>query len=142
LTQQQKEQIKKEITAIGDSMIARIVRFDPKWLDYFVDSTDWGMANNDGTRWDYQYTKKVQPDYFNLMSSFKWTTIHQDFKFLAKDIVLYAWDGKDETILKSGDKITNDPHTYTVIFKNIEGQWKPIYSHDSSIPVTQKADQK
>ena len=142
LTQQQKDQIKKEITIIGDSIIARAERLDSKWLDYYMDSPEWGMVNNDGTRWDYQYTKKVQQDFFNVMASWKWTTTHQDFKFLTNDIVIYALDGKDQTVMKTGDKSTIDPHTYTMIFKKIEGQWKVIYSHDSGIPVTQKADKK
>ena len=142
LTQQQKDQIKNEVKAIGDSIIAKIEKLDIGWFDYYLDSPDWGMANADGSRWDYKTTKKVQPDLFNSIISWKWTTTHQDFIFLCKDIVLCAWDGKDETILKTGDKITYDPHTYTLIFKKVAGQWKVIYSHDSSIPVTQKAENK
>jgi len=142
LSQQQKEQIQREITVIGDSIMARAMRLDARWLDYYMDSPDWGMVNMDGSRWDYQYAKNNQLDTAKSYTSWKWTTTHQDFKFLAKDIVIYAWDGKDETILKSGDKIACNPHAYTLVFKNVAGQWKVIYSHDSAIPVNQKADQK
>lgn len=165
LTPQQKEQIKKEISAVGDSIMSRIERLDVRWLDYYMDSPDWGMVNADGTRWDYQTTKKVQPDFFNSVISWKWTTTHQDFIFLTKDIVICAWDGKDETMLKSGDKIiadsalnnlyaknentlmsgdkiTYDPHAYTLVFKKVAGQWRVIYSHDSGIPITQKTEKK
>lgn len=165
LTQLQKDQIKKEVQAVGDSIMSRVERLDVRWLDFYADSPDWGMVNADGTRWDYQTTKKVQPDFFNSIISWKWTSTHQDFIFLTKDVVICAWDGKDETILKSGDKITADkdlnnlyamdanklmpgdkitydPHAYTMVFKKIAGQWKVIYSHDSGIPVTMKANQK
>ena len=143
LTQQQKDQIIKEIKVVGDSLIAKDERLDAvSAFQYYSDSPDWGMVNADGSRWDYQYTKKVQPEFFKTIASWKWTTIHQDFKILAKDIVVCAWDGKDETIMKSGEKITVDPHAYTMIFKKIEGQWKVIYSHDSGVPVTQKAEKK
>jgi hypothetical protein len=51
-----------------------------------------------------------------------------------------ARDGKDETLLESGDKITFDPHAYTMVFKKIAGRWKVTYQQDSGIPVIQKAD--
>lgn len=142
LTQQQKDQIKSEIKVVCDSITAKIERLDAGWLDYYLDSPDWGMVNADGSRWDYQTTKKFQPDFFDSLTAWKWTTTRQDFIFLTKDIVICAWDGKDETFLKSGDKITIDPHAYTMVFKKIAGQWKVIYSHDSGIPVTQKAGVK
>jgi hypothetical protein len=139
LTQQQKDQIKSEVKAVGDSIIAKIERLDAGWLDYYLDSPDFIFFNADGSRWDFQTAKKAQPDGFKSMTAWKWTTTRQDFIFLTKDIVICAWDGKDETILKSGDKITYDPHAYTLVFKKIAGQWKVIYSHDSGIPVTKKA---
>lgn len=164
LTLQQKEQIKKEILAVCDSISVRIERLDTGWLDYYIDSPDWAMLNADGTRWDYQTTKKVQPDFLNSVISCKWTMINQKFIFLTKDIVICSIDSKDETILKSpdkikadnnlnglfgndettmkGDRITYDPHAYTLIFKKTNGQWKIIYSHDSGFPVVQKADKK
>ena len=165
LTQQQKDQIRKEINVVVDSIFARVERLDAGWLDYYIDSPDWCMVNADGTRWDYQTTKKVQFDFFNSVISLKWTTTHQDFIFLTKDIVICALDGKDETILKSGDKIkadadlnslygmdetalmsgdkiTYDPHAYTMVFKKVADNWEIIYQHDSGIPVTQKAEVK
>jgi uncharacterized lipoprotein NlpE involved in copper resistance len=139
LTQQQKDQIISEVKATGDSIITKVENLDIKWLDYYVDSPDWGMANADGSRWDYQTTLKAQPDFFNAAVSWKWTSTHENFIVLTKDIIICAWDGKDETVLKSGEKITYDPHTYTLIFKKIVGRWRVIYSHDSGVPVVQPA---
>jgi hypothetical protein len=164
LTQQQKDQIKKEILTVCDSISVRLQRLDAGWLDYYLDSPDWAMLNADGTRWDYQTTKKVQPDFFSAVNSYKWTMVNQKFIFLTKDVVLCSIDSKDKAILKSpdeikansnlnglfandetnktGDIITYDPHAYTLIFKKADGQWKVIYSHDSGFPVVQKADKK
>jgi hypothetical protein len=143
LTQQQKDQIKSEVKAVGDSIIAKWVGLDPEGLlQSYSDSPDWGMVNADGSRWDFQTFKKACLDLPNSATAVKWTTTRQDFIFVTKDIVICAWDGKDETILKSGDKIAYDPHAYTMVFKKIAGQWKAIYSHDSGIPVTQKAGMK
>ncbi len=165
LTPQQKDQIKKEIVVVCDSISVRLHRLDVGWFDYYVDSPDWAMLNADGSRWDYQTTKKVQPDFFSSVISCKWTMTNQKFIFLTKDIVICSIDSKDETILKSaekinadntlssilttdqsamkqGDRITTDPHAYTLIFKKVDGQWKVIYSHDSGFPVVQKAETK
>lgn len=164
LTEQQKEQIKKEILAVCDSISVRLQRLDAGWFEYYIDSPDWAMLNADGSRWDYQTTKNVQPDFLNSVISCKWTMINQKFIFLTKDIVICSIDSKDETILKSpdkikadsnlnglfandestmkGDRITYDPHAYTLIFKKVDGQWKVIYSHDSGFPVVQKVEKE
>jgi hypothetical protein len=142
LTQQQKDQIKSEVKAVGDSIIAKWVGLDAGGSQYYSDSPDWVMFNADGTQYDFQTFKKVWIDLNNSVTAIKWTTTRQDFIFVTKDIVICAWVGKDETILKSGDKITYDPHAYTMVFKKIAGQWKAIYSHDSGIAVTQKAGKK
>jgi hypothetical protein len=164
LTQQQKDQIRKEVKAVGDSIMARLEKLNPKWVDYYIDSPDWGMVNADGSRWDYQSFLKVQPDFFSSIISWKWTTTYQDFMIITPELVICAWGGKDVTVMKSpdkvkadtilkalynynkdeaasvpGDKIIFDPHAYTLVFKKVAGQWKVIYQHDSGIPVTQKA---
>jgi hypothetical protein len=164
LTQKQKDQIKREVKAVGDSIMGRIEKLNPRWVEYYIDSPDWGMVNADGSRWDFQTFLKIQPDFFNSIISWKWTTTRQDFIFITPEIVICAWDGKDVTIMKSGDKIqadtvlkslynynkdganlisgdkiTFDPHAYTIVFKKVAGQWKVIYQHDSGIPVTEKA---
>ena len=142
LSDAEKDKIKGEVKAVGDSIISRIERMDVRWVDYYADSPDWGMVNADGSRWDFKFLKNFQPEFFNSIISWKWTSSHQDFKCISKDIVIYAWDGKDVTVMKTGDKITCDPHAYTLIFKKIDGQWKVIYSHDSGSPVVHKADMK
>ena len=143
LTEQEKNQVKSEVKVVCDSITAKFERLDGEGaMQYYSDSPDWLCCFADGSRLDFQAFKKGESDLKSSITSWKWTTTSQDFIFLAKDIVLCAWDGKDDAILKSGDKITHDPHAYTMIFRNIAGQWKVIYFHDSGIPVTQKAATK
>jgi len=54
LTQQEQDQITKEVTAVADSIIAKAEKLDVGLLDYYADSPEWGMVNADGSRWDYQ----------------------------------------------------------------------------------------
>jgi ketosteroid isomerase-like protein len=141
LTQQQQDQIKKEIKVVSDSIIARLERLDTTWLDYYADSPDWVMFGADGSQWDYQTTKNAQA-IFASVASYKWTTTYEHFVIVTKDVVIAASQNKDEMTMKSGEKITYDPHAYTLVFKRIDGTWKVVYSHDSGTPVMQKAGKK
>jgi ketosteroid isomerase-like protein len=143
LTQEQKDQIKSEAKAVEDSLIERFEKLDAEGiLQYYADTPEWRVVYADGARYDYQTFKKGIVDFCNAAASWKWTTIRRDFIVITKDIILCPLDGKDETVMKSGDRITYDPRAYTVIFKKITGQWKVIYQQDSGIPVTQKAAKK
>lgn len=139
LTDADKDQIKSEIKAVCDSITTRVARVDPGWFDNYADSPDWGMVNADGSRWDYQTAKAFVPDWAKNVAASQWTTTRQDFISITRDMVICAWEGKDETILKSGDSITFNPHAYTMVFKKIAGQWKVIYSHDSGVAVMHQA---
>ncbi len=143
MSQQQKDQITNELKAAGDSLIASFERLDVEAaLQFYAESPDWKMVNADGSAYDYQTNKKFLSDWANSVTSYKWTTTRQDFIIVTKDFVICAWVGKDETLTKSGDKVTYDPHAYTLVYKKIAGQWKVIYQQDSGIAVTQKAAKK
>lgn len=143
LTQQQKDQIKSEVKAVGDSIVARVERLDGvDAAKYYADSPEWVMFGADGARWDYKTFMKAQPEFDSTVTSWKWTTTAEDFIVITKDVVIAAWTGKDVTIMKSGDKMTYDPHAYTLVFKKIADQWKIVYGHDSGTLVMQKAGKK
>lgn len=144
LTPQQKDQIKSEVKAVADSAMARFQRMD--WtggLQFYADTPDWVMFNADGSQWDYETTARAMTDLtdisHNPVTAYKWTATRQNFMVVNKDMVVSAWVGKDESIMKSGDTVVYDPHVYTMIFKRIAGEWKIVWSHDSGMPVTHKA---
>jgi len=143
LTQQQKDQIKNEVKVISDSMIAKDERLDIDGvLQYCWDSPDFVAFNPDGSRSDYRAMKKGLADLFSSSASLKILTTREDFIVVTKDIVIDAWIGKSEAVLKSGDKMVFDPDGVTQVFQRIAGQWKVIYSHESATIVTQKAGKK
>ena len=83
LTQPQKDQIKSEVKVVCDSIIAKFERLDGEGaFQLYADSPDWGMVNADGSRWDYQVTKKATLDFPNTATAWKWTTTRQDFIFV------------------------------------------------------------
>lgn len=143
LTHQQKDQIKNEVKALNDSALASWQRLDgERVLRYYADTPDWVNFDADGSNLDFQTFKKAVLDFHNIASTYKAITIREDYIVLTRDLVIAIWVGKDELILKSGDRITYDPHSYTTVAKKIAGQWKAVYSHNSGIAVLQKAGKK
>jgi len=139
LSSQEKAQIINEVKAVADSIWSKWEALDPEGaLLYYSDSPDWASFNSEGTRYNFEAYKKLAASFKSSATAYKWSTTRRDFVFVSTDIVICAWVGKDEASWKSGDKMTCDPHAYTLVFKLIAGQWKLVYSHDSGIPVIHK----
>jgi hypothetical protein len=140
LNQQQKDQIKSEAKVAVDSIFAKWGRLDVEGaLQYYSPEL---VVVGDSSLIDYQASKKGWMDFASSAATAKWTTVRLEFIVLTKDLVISAWMGKVELLLKSGDKMTVDPQGYTDVCKKVGGQWKVVYEHASGIPVTQKADRK
>ena len=143
LTQQQKDQIKKDVKAVVDSMVAKDEKLDADGvMARYWDSPDFVSFGPDGSRSDYQAAKKGLADMFSASASLKIFTIREDFIVLSKDIVICAFLAKSEVVLKSGDKMVFDPDAVTLVFQKIAAQWKVIYQHESATIMTQKAGKK
>jgi hypothetical protein len=143
LTQQQKDQIKSEVKVVADSIIANLERVAPEgWSQYWVDSPDWVCFNTNGSRSDYQALRKASLDWPKMANGYTWTTSREDFIILSQDIVVWALQGKDQIVLNSGERISFDPHAYSMMFRKINGQWKMFYLHTSGNAVVQKAEKK
>ena len=140
LTQQQKDQIKNEVKLPLDSIFAKWERLDVEGaLQYYSPEL---VVVGDSSLIDYQACKKGWMDFASSAATAKWTAVRWEFIVLTKDLVISAWMGKVELLLKSGDKMTVDPQGYTDVCKKVGGQWKVVYEHASGIPVTQKAGKK
>ncbi len=141
LTQQQQDKIKSEVRAAGDSVMARFVGGD--WAGaihhFYANTPHWVMFNADGTQWDYQTTDRLVADSVNAIARYRYATLHRDFWVVNKDLVLCAWVISDTAVTKSGDTVVYAQHPYTAVFQRIAGQWKLVWSHDSGVPVVQKA---
>ena len=143
LNQQQMDQIKADVKVAVDSIVARFERLDAEGaMQYYWDSPGFIAFNTDGSRSDYQASKKGANDIVNSATTVKIVPSREDFTVMTKDLVVCAWLGKEEVNLKSGEKITIDPFGVTLVFKEIAGQWKVIYIHESGTTVTQKAVKK
>lgn len=140
LTQQQTDQIRSEVKAASDTLMARFERLDgPGAFQLYANTPQWVMFNMDGSQWDYETTRKAMHDSISKAASYHHTTLRRDFMVVNRDVVLCAWVLKDEVINKSGDTIAYSQHPFTLVFRRMAGQWKVVWSHDSGVPVILKA---
>jgi ketosteroid isomerase-like protein len=140
LTQEQKDQIKKEVKVTLDSIFAKFERLDlDAGLQYYSPEL---VVVGGGSIMDYQTSMKGWRDYFGSVATANWTMSHLEFVVLTNDIVISAWVGKLKLVLKSGDKLTIDPLSYTDVYRKSGGQWKVIYEASSGVPVKEEAGKK
>ena len=143
LTQQQKDQIKHEVKTICDSIWAKWDRMDGNGvLQYLWDTPEFVAFNLDGSRSDIEAIKKGIVDLASSATAIKLFPSREDFYVLSKDAVVYAWFGKTEISMKTGDKITYDPEAETYVFNKVAGQWQIVYIQQSATVFTQKAGKK
>jgi hypothetical protein len=132
LTQQQKEQIKKEIKVLFDSIFARYEKLDVNGaLKYYSQDM---VHGGDTTLQDFQGYKKGGIDFFSNVDSVKWTSGRLECIVLSKDLVLTYWVGKGSWLFKSKERLVFDPNIYTNIIKNENGQWKVIFEQFTGNP--------
>ena len=140
LTQQQKEQIKKEVRVFADNVFKAWESLDlDKTLSFYSQDM---VKVGDSTLQDFQAYKKAGIDFLSIVDSVKFTEDRWECIVLSKNLVLAYWSGKAEWFIKSGKIFINDPNIYTNIIKKENGQWKVIYEQFIGIPVTQQAEQK
>ncbi len=143
LTPQAVAQIKTEVTAAVDSIVAKAVRMDMEGaLAIYDSSADFAIIGADGIKMNYAPYKKANMDFVAPAASIAITTKEDDCRVMTPELALCAWTGSEEVTMKTGDKMTYNPFGVTLVFKKIGGQWKVAYSHESGTVTTQKAAKK
>lgn len=131
LNQKQEDQIKKEITALIDTVMTRFEKLDIEGVMPYY-SPDFVAFAPDGRKYSIQQVKESYSKLFNATASYKWTTYNLDFIVITKDIAVIAVDGRNETIWKSGGALIYDPSHYTFALEKIKNEWKVSYHHFSA----------
>jgi ketosteroid isomerase-like protein len=130
LNQKQTDQIKIEVTAVFDSINAIYERKDANSaLKYY--SSDFVAYATNGQKFDLKGVMDQYAKGYETLSTYKWTTYKVDFIVVTKDLVVISVDGRNESILNSGQKLIFDPSHYTLAYKKVEGTWKFCYQHFS-----------
>jgi hypothetical protein len=137
LTETEKESIIKEVKKDFYAMVEACNTADlSNALRLYWNSTEFLGIASDGSIVDYPQFKKANEEYFGSITSQKFVTVKESFKFLDDNHILSTWQGTNEAIIKSGGKMTFSSFGVTSIFKKIDGSWKIIYFHESGLPPT------
>jgi ketosteroid isomerase-like protein len=143
MTPQEQETAKKEIREVINLNCQACEKLDVEAdLQQYSNSPDYIFINTDGAMMDFQGAKKLTAEFFKSLSSCKLTTVKDEFRFLPNNIVLYAWLGKCEMTLKTGEHLKIDTYGATNVFSKINNQWKIIYSEESALPPVQEKPKK
>lgn len=136
---QEQETVKKEIREVVNIIFRSLEKMDVEALfQSYSDSTDFILFTTDGMIVDYPVVKNHHALWFKSLSSLKVTTVKDEFRFLADNIVVCGWQGKFEMTMKTGEKLKIDKFGITFIFTRIDNQWKVIYQHSSALPPVQE----
>jgi ketosteroid isomerase-like protein len=140
MTPQEQETAKKEIREVISLIVEACDKMDLEALfQPYLNSPDFILINADGSMVDYQGAKNGTAELLKSLSSLKYTTVKDEFRFLPNNIVIYAVLFKCEMTLKTGERSKIDAFGVTAVFNKINNQWKIIYSHESaSAPVQEK----
>jgi hypothetical protein len=140
LTQEQKEQIKREFKSIYDNYCTKWAGLDAEGIvPYYSPEL---VVVFDTLLMDRDTYMKGWSDYTKTSETIKLNPIYLDIRILTKDFVIATWCGDVERLMKSGDLITAKPGIWTDVWKRVDGKWRAIYEHGSGKYMTKKADNK
>jgi hypothetical protein len=126
LTNQEEEQIKKEIIATDDSIMARFDKFDVDGaLKFYL--PDFAVYGDEkGSLEQYRtYCKNT----YDTLASYKWTSYNIDFLCITKEKVIISQDAKNEWVTKNGKTGSFYPCHYTFGFAKTSISRKLFYHH-------------
>jgi hypothetical protein len=139
LTQQQIDQIKKDIKLCVDSVM--MAGGNDHKLQCYADSSGFHGFALDGSQTDIQAIKKSLQWFSDSVVVYKLNAMDH-FPVVAKDFVVYAWSGSEELGLKAGDRIKYQPRVVSFVFRKLEGKWKIVYTQESGTKTTEKPVKK
>lgn len=132
---QDQESAKKEIGAVVGAIFQGLEKMDVEALfRSYSDTVGFILINTEGFIVNLQMARFGHAEWFKSLSSLKVTPLMKEFRFLPGNVVLCAWQGKFVMTLKTGGQLQIDKFGITFVFSKIDGLWKVIYQHSSSLP--------
>ena len=135
MTANESDYIIKEVK----SVFAEIAKYSEKaQLDSFLSCYDNSPAflhfSGDGKMRNYEEFKKIYAGYYTTLKQQKLSTITEKFNVIDTNLVIAGWTGNIVAQFKNGDIMIMNNYSVTNVFKKIDGKWKIIHSHESSLP--------
>lgn len=104
------------------------------FLSYYDDSLDFLSISADGKMSNYEEFKRACIQYYSSLKEQAVITTWEKFRVLDKNLVIVSWTGNIIASFKNGDQAKMENYSITSLFKKVDGKWKIIYDHESSLP--------
>jgi hypothetical protein len=135
MTKAESDNIIQEVKAVFDKMAKYS---EEAQLDSFLSCYDHSPAflhfSADGKMRNFEELKKVCTEYYTTLEKQKLSTIGEKFNIINTNIVIAGWTGNIVAKFKNGDTMNMTNYSVSNVFKKIDGKWKIIHSHESSLP--------
>lgn len=104
------------------------------FLTCYDNSSAFIHFSGDGKMRNYEEFKKVCGEYYTTLKRQKLSTITEKFNAIDTNLVIVGWTGNITAQFKNGDSMNINSYSVTNVFKKIDGKWRVIHSHESSLP--------
>ena len=102
----------------------------------FSNSPGFLMMGTDGLLCGYHEYLSNNIDYLTTCTKFKLTTFNEETRVLDRDTAVFAWAYRAEATLETGEQDVAEHAGASFVFRKVSDEWKVVYYHESSLPVT------
>lgn len=135
MTETETDNIINEVKNIFDKMVKYSEGAQPdSFLSCFDDSPTFLHFSGDGKMRNYAAFRKICVEYYATLKQQKLSTIKERYNVIDMALVIVGWTGNITAEFKNGDTMLMKDYSTTNVFKKINGKWRIIHSHESSLP--------
>jgi hypothetical protein len=130
-----KDQILNEVKIMFDKLthFSETAQTD-SFLSCYENYPDFIQIAGDGKMRNYEEFKKICTDYYDSLKEQKVSVNNKKTQVLDSNLVISAWTVNILAHFKNGDMMRMDNYSITYLVKKIDGLWKIIHTHESSLP--------
>ena len=135
MTMAESDQIIKEVKSVLHKLTeySSYAQLDP-FLNLYHNSPSFLHFSGDGKMRNYDEFKRVCSEYYTALAQQKIVTISEKVYVIEANIVITGWTGNINAQFKNGDTINMSNYSVSNVLKKVNGSWKIIQSHESSLP--------
>ena len=130
---------KKQILTEINAMFSKLTHFSEiaqtdSFLSFYENYPDFVHIAGDGKMRDFDGFKKICTDYYDSLKDQKISMVTEKTNVLDTNLAISGWTVNILAHFKNGDMMRMDNYSITYLIKKIDGQWKIIHTHESSLP--------
>jgi ketosteroid isomerase-like protein len=132
LTSLEKENLEKETSGIVRAIVDNLHKGNlEKAMEPYDTTADFIHVANGSVK-GFKAFEESNRQAFEMVEKQQYSNEKFRYSLVDKDQVVMTWTAVMDLTFKNGLTMKADPFTATLIFKKKDGEWKIVYSHESS----------